>query len=285
MPGFSGGWTNYQAKYDIGPTADGYIFSLPTTDDMIQFEDLVIFSITYGLSQAGSLPKPAAPSDTPLQVSLGMPSVAGNETRVPLMLAGEVADLRALSIELNGQFGEFLGVEKGEILTSYTTPVMVMGRADGSRVCVDLAVMGLQAQAVAQPGELAVLRFRGTPYIRLTKTDARTSANSALKVEAVKGAGELAPTTYALAQNYPNPFNPTTTIAYAVPQAGEVRLAVYNILGEEVALLVNEVQVPGFYQVQWDGRDANQRPVASGVYFCRMHAGDFTSLKKMVLLK
>jgi hypothetical protein len=284
-PGFSGGMTSYRVKYDVGPTANGYIYTLPTVDGMIEFEDLVIFSISYGLSQSGGLLRlPATPEGT-IQASLGMPSVSGSETRIPVMLAGEVADVRALKIEVNGQFGEFLGAEKGELLTAYSTPVMLMSRAEGSTVFVDLAVMGLETQAVARPGEIAVLRFTGSPYVRLTSTIARSSANSALKVETVRGEGELAPTAYELSQNYPNPFNPGTTIEYAIPQEGPVRLVVYNTLGEEVATLVDEVRMPGIYRVQWDGTDNNHLTVATGVYLCRIQAGNFSSLKKMLLLK
>jgi uncharacterized repeat protein (TIGR02543 family) len=285
VPDYSGGMVNYKVKFDLGPTADEYVFSLPELDSKIEFEDLVIFSITYGLSKSGTLPKPLAASEEPIQFSLGAPSVAGNETLIPLMVAGEVADVRALKIELNGQFGEFLGAVKGNLLAEHTTPVVIMSRAEGRHVYVDLAVLGLNAQSVSRPGEVVVLRFTGSPYVRLASTAARNSGNLPLKVETVKGAGELAPTAYDLAQNYPNPFNPSTTIGYAIPDDGQVRLVVYNILGEQVALLVNEFQTSGIYQVQWDGKDLNHRPVPSGVYFCRIQAGSFSSMKKMLLLK
>jgi hypothetical protein len=87
---------------------------------------------------------------------------------------------------------------------------------------------------------------------------------------------------YTLEQNYPNPFNPTTTIGYGVSGLGSscVRLAVYDLLGREVAVLVNENKVPGNYQVEFDGTR-----LASGVYICRMTAGQFVESRKMVLTK
>ena len=88
------------------------------------------------------------------------------------------------------------------------------------------------------------------------------------------------PESYALYQNYPNPFNPDTDIKYAVPSDVSVTLKVYNVLGAKVATLVDASQKAGVYNVRWDARD-----LASGVYFCRLQAGDFTAVRKMVLLK
>jgi photosystem II stability/assembly factor-like uncharacterized protein len=99
------------------------------------------------------------------------------------------------------------------------------------------------------------------------------------------------PTTYVLDQNYPNPFNPTTTIKFALPKESNVTLRIYNIVGQEVAHLVEENKPAGFFQAQWSGRNQDGTAVASGVYFYRMEAKpvaggeSFVSLKKMMLLK
>jgi len=96
------------------------------------------------------------------------------------------------------------------------------------------------------------------------------------------------PSTYGLAQNYPNPFNPTTTIQYSVvsdQSPPRVTLKIYNLLGQEVRTLVDEVQEPGHYAVAWNGRDENGRQVASGVYFYRLSALDCMDTKRMVLVK
>ncbi len=88
------------------------------------------------------------------------------------------------------------------------------------------------------------------------------------------------PTEYKLEQNYPNPFNPTTTIRYSIPKAGSVTLKIYNLIGEEIATLVNEEKAAGNYEIEFD---ATQLP--SGVYFYQIKAGDFSQTKKMLLLK
>lgn len=90
----------------------------------------------------------------------------------------------------------------------------------------------------------------------------------------------LLPTEFALSNNYPNPFNPTTTIKYDLPKESQVTLKIYDILGREVATLVNGKQNAGFYQVRFDASR-----LASGVYVYRIMAGDFVQTKKMMLMK
>jgi hypothetical protein len=278
------GMTNYKSKYDMGPTQDGYVFSLPTHDLKIDFEDLVIFSIGYGQTFHSELPK-IVPQSEPLIVSLGKPVGVGDELRVPVLIGGGVTDVRAMKLELNGQFGSFLGVDKGELLRRYETPVMLMSRADGHRVYVDLAVMGLEAQSVDRGGEVVVLRFAGTTSVSLVSAECRSSWNRTLAANLSRSTVGTMPTKYSLGQNYPNPFNPSTTIKYEIPVFGKVALEVFNILGVRVATLVNDVQEAGFYQVVWDGRDMNHNTVATGVYLYRVKAGEFNSVKKMLLLK
>jgi len=88
------------------------------------------------------------------------------------------------------------------------------------------------------------------------------------------------PKEFKLEQNYPNPFNPSTTIQYQLPQDARVTLKVYDILGSEVATLVNEEHEAGYKEVQFNGSN-----LASGMYVYRLQAGDYVSTKKMMLLK
>jgi photosystem II stability/assembly factor-like uncharacterized protein len=90
----------------------------------------------------------------------------------------------------------------------------------------------------------------------------------------------LTPIEFSLAQNYPNPFNPSTTIEYSMPESGNVKLEVYNSLGEEVATLVNDYKEAGIYKVNFDARN-----LASGIYFYKIDAGNFFLIKKMILLR
>jgi hypothetical protein len=92
------------------------------------------------------------------------------------------------------------------------------------------------------------------------------------------------PKVFALYQNYPNPFNPSTTIKYDIPKAGHVSLEVYNILGQQVLTLMDEMQQAGSYSVLWDGRTRNGA-TATGVYFLRIRAGDYAKTIKTLMLK
>ncbi|MCC7261764.1 MAG: Ig-like domain repeat protein [Candidatus Latescibacteria bacterium] len=85
--------------------------------------------------------------------------------------------------------------------------------------------------------------------------------------------------------NYPNPFNPTTAIAYQLPEAGRVRLTIYNALGQQVRVLVEETQEAGLHTVEWNGLDAAGQPAAGGMYFCRLEAGSQSAARKMLFLK
>jgi hypothetical protein len=93
------------------------------------------------------------------------------------------------------------------------------------------------------------------------------------------------PSANLLYQNYPNPFNPVTQIRYTLKGSCHVRLAVYDVTGRTVSVLVDEVQESGNGAVTWNGQDQSGRQVSSGVYFYRLIAGDYTETKKMILLR
>jgi hypothetical protein len=98
--------------------------------------------------------------------------------------------------------------------------------------------------------------------------------------------GKRLPSVYALGDNYPNPFNPTTAIRYDVPPSGGVvRIAVYNVRGQLVRTLVDEVKAAGYHAAEWDGLNADGQRVSSGVYFVQMTARQFVKNRKLVLLK
>lgn len=93
------------------------------------------------------------------------------------------------------------------------------------------------------------------------------------------------PKSVELAQNYPNPFNPTTTIRFGLPESGRIRLTVYNILGQRVAQLLDEIRPAGFHNVVWNGQNANGLRVSSGVYLYRLETDAGIQTRKMILLK
>ena len=101
----------------------------------------------------------------------------------------------------------------------------------------------------------------------------------------VNDAEDLLPYEYELNQNYPNPFNPSTMIEFALPKKNRIKVFVTNILGQTVAVLLDEVKSAGHYKLEWHGRDDFGAPSSSGVYFYTIKSEEFSASKKMVLLK
>jgi hypothetical protein len=156
--------------------------------------------------------------------------------------------------------------------TSNGLPFVVFGADLSSTTQYDSAGIDLKFHVVDQSGNSSdwvlepaygVGKFRGS-----IATSVNEASNSSL------------PTVFALQQNYPNPFNPSTTIKYDLPKETRVKLVVYDILGREVSTLVDETQKSGSYRVVW-----NANRFASGVYLYRLQAGNYSSTKKLLLLK
>jgi len=96
---------------------------------------------------------------------------------------------------------------------------------------------------------------------------------------------ELIPNSYRLADAYPNPFNPETTIIYGLKQSGQTTLEIYDLLGRPIKTLVNDYQSAAEYSINWNGTDRNNRIVPSGVYFYKLTSGNYSSIKKVMMLK
>ena len=122
----------------------------------------------------------------------------------------------------------------------------------------------------------------GVYYYRLRTVDLNSDVeySSQIKVNVVLGITDQEPLVFKLSQNYPNPFNPSTTIRYSIPTSGLVNLKIYNILGQEVATLINEFKEAGYYSLEW-----NAGSYPSGSYFYRIVAGGNTKVLRMLLIK
>jgi len=128
-----------------------------------------------------------------------------------------------------------------------------------------------------------------TYYYMVTAVDANgnvSEGTNVISTSIVSVNDEQAlPTAFGLSQNYPNPFNPTTSITFALPEASQVSLEIYNILGQKVRTLVNGFTPAGYITTSWDGLDQNGQNLSSGTYIYRLQTNDMSFSKKMILMK
>ena len=156
---------------------------------------------------------------------------------------------------------------------------------------LEIGAVKVDGQGASGEGKLVELVFRtsGTPAAAdfqvtesvLVGLDGKLDAAARVQVGDLKPL----PDRFALDQNMPNPFNPATVIGYQLPEAGRVRLVIYNLLGQEVRVLVDEQMEAGSFTTTWDGTNELGRRVASGVYLYQIQSGDFSSSRRMLLLK
>lgn len=144
----------------------------------------------------------------------------------------------------------------------------------------DYAVMA----GLATEWSLEGLEPSGRYYFAVTAFN--TAGNESLfSGEAVFSFDPGDQTHFSLGNNYPNPFNPVTSIPFTLYRPSEIHMAVYDVIGREVRVLLKGEQVAGHYVVSWDGTDRAGRPAASGVYFCRLLVGSFCQIRKLLLTR
>ena len=182
---------------------------------------------------------------------------------------------------------KFITADRGPELKDAQN-VFFDGRDREDGIDLSVALLG-GSSTIGGSGTLAILRFRvigsGTPSIDFGIADARDAENRSLAIVKSNGPGMALPESYRLAQNYPNPFNPSTMILYDIPKSGTVSICIYNVQGQVVRTLLDGDKPAGSHRIVWDGRSDQGTSVATGVYFYRIVAGDYTNTRKMILLK
>jgi hypothetical protein len=128
-------------------------------------------------------------------------------------------------------------------------------------------------------------KFKNASDIEVEKIEVTNSNGNIIKPDFKLIATDIYPTNFKLEQNYPNPFNPATTIKFAIPTETRVQIAVFDITGRLVKVLIDNVLPAGEYLTVWDGTDQNGFKVSSGIYIYRMYADEFVTSKKMMLAK
>lgn len=225
--------------------------------------------VMYGQAYPGTPPYPQ-PVPNPVVFSMS----AGQQ----LVLYDGEYDLLAIRIVLDGVCDVGKAVTGSSLLTNQ----------DSDSTVVFIYHTGHQANTEIRSGPILTITTPGCGQLR-NVTAATVQGN---KVNCEIGAftnivesSNQRPEGFVLRQNYPNPFNPSTTIEFALPEASDVTLVIYNVMGQQIRTLSGGRLSAGDHSVVWDGRDDHGSPVASGAYLYHITAGAYTHSQKMLLLK
>jgi hypothetical protein len=277
---------------DVGPTVheDYSRVGLPTPDNFIGFEDLMIFAMNYGVVAPRIVPFLPGAAEEALALSLAEVSRVGDEVQVAVRLSGNAGEVKGFSasVEFDATQLEFVSAALTPDMQSTLARVFFWAGCEDSAVKVDLAVLGTDV-TIGGSGDAAVLTFRalsGDYALEFAEAMLRGADNEVLAadLDGCVSRPEV-PTAFRLVQNAPNPFNPRTTVAYDVPVASEMSIRVYDVTGRLVTTLVDGVVEPGRHAVTWNGTNDAGEGVGTGVYFCVMDATDYHATRKMMLLR
>jgi hypothetical protein len=282
------------AYLDVGPTLDGQPTSRPTTDDVIDFEDLMVFSLNFQVVSAPQAAvSPAAPGAAAKGAGaeafeLEAPSLVapGDEVVATLHLAGAGA-MQGFSAQLAWDAGvvQPVAVESGGFLESQGGITLSPGAGTA-----DAALLGVRGAGIAGAGDVARFRFKvlreGDAGLKIGKVVARDSRNHALDPSGfARSVVAAVPTHTLMLAPSPNPARGATTLAYALAQRGDAELSIYSVDGRRVRTLARGAHDAGAYRVVWTGDDDAGRGQAPGVYWARLRTGGLTLTRRIVFLR
>ncbi len=274
--GAEDGEGGYNNECDVGPSDDTTPKGIPQTDDVVDFEDLILFAIHYGTVT------PLAPFEGGSKGAL----LAWREVEQgvwALELLEPCNDLKGIRLSMGIPSGGVLDLIAGDLLDEQGAPTFLRN-IDKNGLDVNLAVLG-SGETLQGAGEIFRVELANAADLTAVEIIARSSDNSDLPLELGATGVPEAPAAYRFAGNHPNPFNPKTSIRFDLPDAQHVRLDLFDAEGRLVRRLLDETRGPGYHSIVWDGRDGRGSSLASGLYFARIEAGPLRETSKMLLLK
>jgi len=276
-----------RACMDVGPTTNAYVTGRPLTDNLLNFEDLILYAINYGTVSAPQDGPQIAASDVN-EVKLNVPETraVGEMFTVGLWMKA-AGNIQGMSVDLsyNAAVVEPVGVEPGELLSRQPQGSTVLSARPGN---LDLVLLGV-GRGIAGEGVVAQARFRvksaGDPGIGLARVDARNAENAAVAMGSRPSGSEAPPSRTGIAAVGPNPFADRTSIQLSLSQDGPVKLSLYDVTGREVRWLVNGTMTAGLRVVEWDGRSSSGARLPVGFYVLRLEAAGVTQSRPIFIVK
>jgi hypothetical protein len=284
------------AAYGTSTGTEGFDANIDLSGNgSIGFTDWLMFVEIFG-QQTGSA-KPLALVDNGINVNGRFDIVGSNRKSIDsdhiavTLRAQNMAEMRGYGVELtyDAESLEFVrAVRADNNIMPEGAPTLFTKDMGEGRLLVSDASTGDQVASGSGPLVDLIFKLTGPVGDGLVQVDLAQVADLNFGINRPSGE-EAAPAArhfnYTLGQNFPNPFNPSTSIRYSVAEAGQVKIVVYNTLGQEVRTLVDNQKLAGDYTANWDARDAQGQDVASGIYLYRMEVNGYTASSRMVLMR
>jgi hypothetical protein len=282
---------------EIGPAGGTPPFMQIQPDSKMDFEDLMVFVQMWNWSKGFdydgdriAMSRQAKENYTTLSASYPPPQVDDDLEELYLYVdLNSIQTVGALGLELSYDPETIDFVDQSSRFDQHWTKLSYHDSAS-HRIVIQLADLDqeIRIQPINKQVKLKFRRLMDTDTEVIWGIDLRDRAGKIREVftQSYKFSTTAPlPEQFALHQNYPNPFNPSTTIRYDLPEDSHIRIAIYNILGQEIRVLADGLEPAGFRSIRWHGKDNFNRNVSAGVYLLLMKSKDFTLTRKLILLK
>ncbi len=275
------------SRADVAPWPAGS--SVPTPDGVVDVRDLTVIQ---GIILYNQYPDSSRLSKTASGVLAARLSKSAADTKITFSVTKNGIAIRSNSkVQVRGIQFSMKNVSSNSQVSSIVSKDFTSSAALLKGTTLRSVLYAQSANSLA-PGNtlVAVINLPLTDETaveieNVLIADANNQALSSVEWEILNTEDVSVPSSYRLDQNYPNPFNPSTTFTFSVPQTSSVRIAVYNLLGQEVRTLFTGQMEQGTQTLTFDGKDKSGKTLSTGMYIYRMTAGSFIATKKMMLLK
>jgi len=251
--------------YELGPFTGGIPYVYVAPDQQFNIEDIVAFAMMWNWYFNNNTLTFTNYEDEGLPITID-----ADHDSIYLDIP---QDLSAYQVQIQYTPGSFFigsSDDKDELFLTHEEQELgvytIMAQPGQSKLIIPIEIRGKDASI-----SISYKGITGDGKLAGKMTKSMTIANI--------------PDEFALYQNYPNPFNPVTTIEYALPEATDVTIVIYDIMGHQVQTLLSEMQEPGYKSIKWNSDNGFGRPVATGVYFYSIAAGGYHKVRKMLLIK